>query len=319
MKKNLCNGLLIATALSFVSLPAAAQGPEGGMGFGGAGPGGMGKGGQFAGQFQGQMPEREIVHVAGDLYRVVNNNHRPLFMVTSEGIILIDPLNEDYSKWLKAELAERYDVPVRYVIYSNHHADHASGAKEFVDTATIVAHENTPVALAEVGDRPNYADVRLPDITYSDQMTITLGGKTVHLMHAPPAVTDDATFLLFPEERTVYAADWVAVRRLPFTRFQAPIEGWLAANDHLLTVDFDILSPGHGDVGDKADIRDYRQYISGLRSAILDGIAEGKSVEDLKAELTLDEYRDWELYELFRESNIEAFYQHLAGDSAESE
>jgi glyoxylase-like metal-dependent hydrolase (beta-lactamase superfamily II) len=43
---------------------------------------------------------------------------------------------------LKAELAARFKVPVRYVVYSHHHWDHASGGDVFADTARFVGHAN---------------------------------------------------------------------------------------------------------------------------------------------------------------------------------
>ncbi|HSG66665.1 MAG TPA: hypothetical protein VLD39_16780, partial [Gammaproteobacteria bacterium] len=68
-------------------------------------------------------PVREIVPIAGDLYRARDNNHFTVYLVTPEGIILADPLNADFATWLKAELGNRYAVPVRYVLYSHYHWD----------------------------------------------------------------------------------------------------------------------------------------------------------------------------------------------------
>lgn len=87
-------------------------------------------------------PQREIVQVAGDLYRATNNTHHAVFLVTDEGIILSDPINTEFSKWLKTQLDDRFDVPVKYVVYSHHHWDHASGGAVFADTAVFVGHEN---------------------------------------------------------------------------------------------------------------------------------------------------------------------------------
>ncbi|HAY46954.1 MAG TPA: hypothetical protein DCY55_11825 [Gammaproteobacteria bacterium] len=89
-----------------------------------------------------EIPHREITHVAGDLYRVQNGSHFTVFMVTPAGIIVADPINTEAATWLKGELKQRFDVPVRYVLYSHHHWDHASGARAFADTATLVGHAN---------------------------------------------------------------------------------------------------------------------------------------------------------------------------------
>jgi glyoxylase-like metal-dependent hydrolase (beta-lactamase superfamily II) len=93
-----------------------------------------------------QAEPRVIEQVRGDLYRVLNNVGFPqvtVFLVTPDGIILADPLNAEFSAWLRAELTVRFpDTPVRYVINSHYHWDHARGGGMFADTATFVAHEN---------------------------------------------------------------------------------------------------------------------------------------------------------------------------------
>jgi glyoxylase-like metal-dependent hydrolase (beta-lactamase superfamily II) len=71
-----------------------------------------------------------------------------VFLITSGGIILADPINVDLANWLKGELATRFPgAQVRYVLYSHHHQDHSSGAAAFNDTAELVAHENFSAAL----------------------------------------------------------------------------------------------------------------------------------------------------------------------------
>ena len=39
-----------------------------------------------------QAPSRSVEHITGDLYRATNNNHHTAFLVTSEGIIMTDPI-----------------------------------------------------------------------------------------------------------------------------------------------------------------------------------------------------------------------------------
>jgi len=95
-----------------------------------------------------QAPRRSIEQITGGVYSATNNNHRTVFLVTPEGIILADPINAEFSRWLKTELAVRFKVPVRYVVYSHHHWDHASGGDVFADTARFVGHANMRSHLA---------------------------------------------------------------------------------------------------------------------------------------------------------------------------
>ena len=88
-------------------------------------------------QYQGQ----EIGRLTGDVYYARMDDYLSVFMVTPDGIVLVEPISSEFATWLKGELATRFKVPVKYVIYSHHHWDHASGASVWADTARIVGHE----------------------------------------------------------------------------------------------------------------------------------------------------------------------------------
>jgi len=86
---------------------------------------------------------RSIAQVRGNLYRAHNQGWTTVFYVTPAGIVLGDPISEPFSRWLRNELSQRFPGrPVRYVVYSHSHWDHAEGASVFADTAQLVAHEN---------------------------------------------------------------------------------------------------------------------------------------------------------------------------------
>jgi glyoxylase-like metal-dependent hydrolase (beta-lactamase superfamily II) len=104
-----------------------------------------------------QPATRAIVNVTSQLYRAQNNNHYTVFLVTPDGIIMSDPINRDFSRWLKAEFASRFKVPVRYVLYTHRDWDHASGGVVFADTAEFVGHRNMLTALAPPAGNPPLA------------------------------------------------------------------------------------------------------------------------------------------------------------------
>src|SRR5436190_19821858 len=89
-------------------------------------------------QYQGQ----DIGKLTGDVYYARMDDYVSAFMVTPEGIILVEPIGTVFATWLKGELASRFKVPVKYVIYSHHHWDHASGGAVYADTAKLVGHAN---------------------------------------------------------------------------------------------------------------------------------------------------------------------------------
>jgi glyoxylase-like metal-dependent hydrolase (beta-lactamase superfamily II) len=99
--------------------------------------------GQVASQYQQtQFKGKEIGKLTGEVYFARMDDYLSVFMVTPEGIVLVEPIGTEFATWLKAELARRFNVPVRYVIYSHSHWDHSSGGAVYADTARFIGHEN---------------------------------------------------------------------------------------------------------------------------------------------------------------------------------
>ena len=245
--------------------------------------------------------KRAITQVAGDLYRFQNNFHFSVFLVTPEGVIATDPINAEAAQWLEAEIESRFGQPIRYLIYSHDHADHSSGGEVFADTATVIAHENTKATI--IGEQRPTA---IPDITFSDQMTLELGGKSVELTYVGPGHSDNSTVMNFPAERALFAVDFLSVSRLPFrTLSDSYYPGWIDAIRAVEAIDFDILVPGHGKVGVKADVAAHRAYHEDLYNGVLAAAREGQSLEQMQQSLTLDAYKGWQQYDAWRAENIQ--------------
>ena len=261
----------------------------------------------LAGNAAAQGAKRAITQISGDLYRFQNNFHFSVFLVTSDGIIATDPINADAARWLEAELDKRFGQPVRYLVLSHDHADHSSGGEVFADTATVVAHENAKAVI--VGEKRPTA---VPDVTFRDHMTIELGGKRVELVYLGKSHSDNSIVMHFPDERTVFAVDFVSVDRLPYqTLGDAYFPEWIEALKGLEAMDFDTLAPGHGAMGTREDVAAHRRYFEELHAAVLAGVRAGKSVDALKAEVKLENYSTWGQYEKWRPMNVEGMYRYV--------
>src|SRR5499433_1266176 len=91
---------------------------------------------------QTQYKGQEIGKLTGDVYYARMDDYVSAFMVTSEGIILVEPIGTEMATWLKTELRRRFNQPVKYVIYSHSHWDHASGGAVYADTARYIGQES---------------------------------------------------------------------------------------------------------------------------------------------------------------------------------
>ena len=252
--------------------------------------------------------QREITQVSGDLYRFQNNFHVSVFLVTPEGVIATDPIDADAAVWLRDQIQERFNQPIKYVIYSHDHADHIAGGEVFEEAgAIVIAHENAKRTI--IGEQRPTA---VPDITFSHQMTVELGGKTVELLYPGRSHSDNLIVMRFPEERAVFVVDFISVKRLPYQDLaDAYFPDWIEAIQQVEALDFDTLIPGHGPVGTKADATAHRQYLEDLHAAVLEGTRAGQSLDDMKAKITLEAYQDWGQYEDWRPMNIEGMYNQI--------
>jgi glyoxylase-like metal-dependent hydrolase (beta-lactamase superfamily II) len=309
---------------------------------------------------QQKPPARGIVNVTGQLYRAQNDNHYTVFLVTPQGIIMSDPINRDFARYLKAEFATRFKVPVRYLLYTHKDWDHASGGVVFADTAEFVGHQNMRpgVALPPYGPLPadaqkmdgnknglierseatggtaeNFAlydenhngilsgaelirgpvnDVYLPGTTFSDRHTVTLGGKRVMMIHLGTAHTNDSSVLYFPDERAVFSADVMQIKRLP--QSLAPgVGSYIDALRTILALDFDHGLTGHALAGTKKDVAQSLQYLEDLSNGVAAGIAAGRSLPEIQKTLTLDAYKGFERWDTHRTVHIAQVYEMLKG------
>ncbi|MGE0747802.1 MAG: MBL fold metallo-hydrolase [Rhodospirillales bacterium] len=259
-------------------------------------------------QGAGQAANRKITKIAGDLYRFQNNFHFSVFLVTPEGVIVTDPINAAAAQWLKAEIAREFNRPIKYVVLSHDHADHISGGEVFADTATVVAHVNARRDIVEE-KRPT----AVPQITFDETMTIHLGGKTVELAYVGKNHSDNSIVMRFPGERVLFAVDFIPVKTVGFRDFpDGYIAEWIESLKRVEAMDFDILAPGHGPLGAKADVTAYREYMQDLWDGVQAGIRAGRSLDQIKQEVTLEKYKDWTQYKDFLALNIEGMHRYLS-------
>lgn len=250
---------------------------------------------------------REITKIAGEIYRFRNNNHYSIFAVTPAGIIATDPINSDAAQWLKAELQQRFNQPVKYLIYSHDHADHIAGGEVFTDTALVVAHENAKTTI--IGERRPTA---VPQVTLAERMTIELGGTVVELSYVGRNHSDNSLVMHFPRERLLFAVDFIPVESVAFRDFpDAYITDWIESLRRVELMDFDILVPGHGPVGRKEHVGLFREYMQELRGEVLTYARQGKSLEEMKELIKLPKYEKWTGYEQWFPLNIEGMYRHV--------
>ena len=265
----------------------------------------------------------ELVRFAPDVYGFRWANHVALFIVTSAGVILVDPIgqvNRRTPALIKEAIRAVTAEPVRYVVYSHSAFDHSTGGAVFADTARFVGHKNAVNPIKAANDPATPA----PDITFDAKTTLELGGRRVDLYPADLSPTDDYIVVHDPAGRLAMFVDLVQPRNVPFRTLLGHPDRinerfrWIENN-----LDFDVILSGHATPqmsGTKGDVVEQRRYHEDLADAIATARAVG--LADASPEMTTlvrsimhPKYGAWRRFDEFLALNIEGMIAWRAGKS----
>jgi len=154
-----------------------------------------------------------------------------------------------------------------------------------------------------------------PTITYvSDSVHLFLGKREV-ILFTLPGHTGGDTLVYVPDANVLFTGDMGWSKTLP-NLIDATVNDWIPSLDKILaqygTAKF---VPGHGPVADSADIQNFRDYLTDLRSRVKQSIADGKTLEQAQDQLAATEPERFKSFGIqgFVKPNISDMYKELTG------
>ena len=150
-----------------------------------------------------------LKQLADGLYTFRYGPYRSLFMVTDEGVIATDPISPEAASAYRKAIASVTDLPVKYIVYSHAHWDHARGGKIFKDEgATFIAQER---CVDNWRDSPN-PDIVPADITFATDYQVKLGGQSLDLYYFGPNHGTCLIVMVPRPHKMIYTVDIVTPR-----------------------------------------------------------------------------------------------------------
>jgi glyoxylase-like metal-dependent hydrolase (beta-lactamase superfamily II) len=192
--------------------------------------------------------------------------------------------------------------PVKHLINSHWHFDHTDG-NEWLHSvgAEITAHENTRKHLS-VTTRvegwkftfPPAPEGALPTKLFGKELKLHLNGATLVLEHYPPAHTDSDIFIQFPEADIIHVADTFWNGHFPFIDYSTggSIDGMIrAAEANVARVtEKTIVVPGHGPIGNKSQLIEFRDMLVSVREKVSALKKGGRSLDEVLAAKPTGDY-----------------------------
>jgi glyoxylase-like metal-dependent hydrolase (beta-lactamase superfamily II) len=212
-----------------------------------------------------------------------------------DGKFIVDTFASPASGKLKETLDGLGNAPLKFVIDTHWHFDHTdNNAALHSAGATILAHENTKKRMSAPQDipilglhfPPSPADA-LPQQTFAASHKLQANGDTLALQYFSPAHTDTDIYVHFERANVIHMGDTFFNGMYPFidAGTDGKINGMIAAADKALALadDNTKIIPGHGALGNKADLTRYRDMLVTARDRIQKLKSAGKSAQEAAA------------------------------------
>jgi len=220
-------------------------------------------------------PDDGLIHEPGDV----------ALRVTPEGLILIDDKYPENVADVLAQVKAVSSLPVKYLLNTHHHGDHASGNVNIRQMGIdIIAHKNI---------RANFLRIKQPgepNIVFADQAAVYLGGVEIQLFYLGRGHTNGDTVIYFPDLKTVHTGDLI-IDGMPVIDYDAGGSAleFVKTIDNLLRMDFDTMIPGHGRVMKKDDVRAYRARFAEMNRRMRELARKKVPKDQVQAQLKLDD------------------------------
>ena len=198
-------------------------------------------------------------------------------VIGRDSVLVIDTLiSAKEGERFLADIRRVTNKPIKYVVNTHTHLDHALGNCVFAKLgATVISHDADRTSLATQGsdilkNAGNYGlkpedmagtEIVVPTLAFSDQLTIDVGGEDVRLIRTTPSHTAGSLVVYLPSQKLLFSGDILFTDFHPFM-VDGDFGGWSKTLDSLLAMDIERIVPGHGPLSSKKDLREMKEYLA---------------------------------------------------------
>lgn len=204
----------------------------------------------------------DLNEMGGGAYVVSSTGYNSMFLVTGDGVIVVDAPPNIGDKIIDA-ISEVTNETVKYLVYSHAHKDHIGGAHVLPPGVEIIAQKDTSnfLKMANDTDRP------LPTQIFDNETTITLGNATLQLAYGGPYHQNGNIFIYAPQHKILMAVDQFSPGGTPWKHLATTphVPSYIQSYDQALNYDFDVYVSGHG-IGTKDDVQLEKEYVNDLKN-----------------------------------------------------
>jgi glyoxylase-like metal-dependent hydrolase (beta-lactamase superfamily II) len=135
----------------------------------------------------------------------------------------------------------------------------------------------------------------------------------VELIYTGKNHSDNSLVVLLPQHNLLFAVDFIPVETVAYRTMRSDYpDDWIESLKRVEQLDFETLVPGHGRVGKKEHVRQFRGYLEDLTAAVKEAMQKGVTMEEAKKTVRLPKYEQWQRYADWFPENVEGMYRYLS-------
>jgi len=238
----------------------------------------------------------EVERLSDDLFVLRGLGGNTAVLRTDAGAVVVDSMTlQMQGQRIRERARELTGMDTTLLINTHYHLDHTHGNVAFEPGTRVLSTERTLSHLHALDAEFWQGDAArlLPTETFTDRMTLVVGGKTIELIHPGAGHTDGDLVVLFADEGVLHTGDLMWNRYYPNIDLEAggSVQEWAASLETLLQLDFIRVIPGHGDTTDRNGMRQFLALIAQLAEIARTAADRGNSLEQTLQtdQLTADE------------------------------
>ena len=244
------------------------------------------------------------------------------FVVTDEGVLVADGQGSvDETARLVDRIAEVTDKPITHVVVCSDHGDHTAGNAAFPEGVEFIAHSYSAGMLERRANDPLRPDetppIPLATRLVEEATTLTLGGRTIEILHLGRAHTGGDLVVHLPVERILFMSEAYLHGVFPAMRSAYPSE-WVAMIERAQALGAEMIVPGHGFVDDAAILAEGLEQFRGAVAQVIAEVSrlyhDGFSLENAQATVDFGDLAEWSLYDSQADRAVAQVYRELDGE-----
>src|SRR5262245_16236502 len=236
--------------------------------------------------------EIKVVPVSKNIYLLEGSGGNIGVSVGDDGILIVDDQFAPLAEKIEAALKSLNPGKLKFVLNTHHHGDHTGGNAAFGAKEAIIISQNN-VRGRLTGDTKLKKEA-YPVITFDKSASVHFNGEEIKLIHYGPGHTDGDSVIYFTGANVVHMGDQF-VNGFPFVDFTSGgnVAGYIKTVATVLEkipADAKVI-PGHGKLSTVEDLKNFHTMLVETSAFVKKQIAEGKSLEDIKAKGLPEKYK----------------------------